>query len=123
MASEPRRRGDAAEQATQHWLTQQGVTLLQTNFHTRYGEIDLIGLHREQLVFFEVRFRSSSRFGGAAASVTAAKQQKIVSAAQLFLQQHPQYANTSCRFDVIAASGQPDNWQFDWLQQAFYGEH
>lgn len=122
MASDNRRAGQLAEQAALTWLTQQGVAAVRRNFHCRFGEIDIIGLHRQQLVFFEVRWRQSSHFGGAAASVTPAKQQKIVQAAQMFLQQHPEYATLSCRFDVVAVSGTQADWQFQWLQQAFYGE-
>ena len=70
--------GQAAEQAACSYLTRHGLTLIARNFHARQGEIDLIMLDKDTLVFVEVRFRSRQDFGDAAASVTRSKQQKII---------------------------------------------
>jgi putative endonuclease len=82
--------------------------------NARGGEVDLILRERDgTLVFVEVRARSSAAFGGAAASVTASKQRRLVFAAQHFLRRYS--ALPPCRFDVVAIDG--DSVQ--WLRGAF----
>lgn len=70
--------GVLAEQLAAKYFQQQGLTLLQANYSCRFGEIDLILLDGDTHVFAEVRLRSGSAFGGAAASIDARKQAKIV---------------------------------------------
>lgn len=67
------REGAAAELAAQYFLQRQGMTPLTSNFRSKLGEIDIIMLDGQILVFVEVRRRSSDRYGGAAASISAAK--------------------------------------------------
>ena len=71
------------------------------------------------VVFVEVRYRASAAFGGAAASVDSAKRRKLVHAAQVFLARHPINAESPCRFDVIAASGNPNTPTMEWVRDAF----
>lgn len=111
--------GAAAEQAAASFLQEQGLRWLQSNFSCKLGEIDLIMQDREQLVFVEVRFRSNDRYGGAAASVTPAKQLKLQRAAQVYLGRLP---NTPpCRFDVVAMKPGRDGQIIceNWIQNAF----
>lgn len=110
-------RGQVAEQKAQHWLKAQGLTSVAQNYHCRAGEIDLIMLDNEVLVFIEVRQRSNTGYGGAAASVTTQKQHKITLAAQHFLMKHCEYQQHNCRFDVIAFEASHQNPQ--WYQDAF----
>jgi putative endonuclease len=63
----------------------QGLTIVGRNFRTRFGEIDLIARDGSTLVFVEVRLRTSSRFGGAAESITTAKRARLVAAAREYL--------------------------------------
>lgn len=116
-----RAKGDQIEQQVEHYLRRKGLKPLARNYSAAGGEIDLIMLHQRTLVFIEVRFRGSSRFGSAAESIDYRKQQRIIKTAAHFLQQHPNYQNFSCRFDVAAC--QPDNsgnsLQVDWLSNAF----
>lgn len=114
-------RGDHFEDQALRWLREQGWRPIQRNARFRGGEIDLIALDGEQLVFIEVRARSNHRFPGAAASVDRRKQQRLLRAAAAFLQRHPQWAAYPCRFDVIAfeprqsaAPAQPT-----WIRAAF----
>ncbi|TQV80202.1 YraN family protein [Exilibacterium tricleocarpae] len=95
-------RGDRAEQRAQAYLISQGLQPVTRNYRCKAGEIDLIMRDGEVLVFVEVRLRSASRFGAAAATVTAKKQQKIIRTAAFFLQAHRLTETTRCRFDVIA---------------------
>lgn len=112
--------GDAAEERAARWLQQQGLTLVRRNYRVargpsvRGGEIDLILRERDgTLVFVEVRARRDSRHGGAAASVSALKQQRIVRAARHFIAGLA--SPPPCRFDVVAIDGD----ELQWLRAAF----
>lgn len=107
--------GDAAEERALHFLQQRGLTLVARNFRCRGGEIDLILQDRSDLVFVEVRQRASLNYGGAAASITARKQARLVIAAHTFLQRYR--TPPGCRFDVIAIDGD----HVDWLKNAIDG--
>jgi len=95
-------RGKQYEKQAAGLLQARGLTPIAHNFGGRLGEIDIIALEGERLVFVEVRSRGNGRFSSAAGSVDKRKQQRIIRTAQLFLQQQPGYANRPCRFDVIA---------------------
>lgn len=100
--------GDAGEERALHYLQQHGLTLIERNFRCKGGEIDLILQDRNALVFVEVRKRADGRHGGAAASVTAHKQRRLIIAAQVFLQRYKM--PPPCRFDVIAIEADTLNW-------------
>jgi len=114
--------GLAAETAAGQWLADHGYRTVARNFRSRRGEIDLIVCQADLLVFVEVRYRTSSGFGGAPASVTHAKQQKIIAAARYFLHHQPRFHHHAVRFDVIAMGGKPGNWRFQWIPAAFLAE-
>lgn len=109
--------GAQAELTAAKYLQQQGLQLLQSNYRCRFGEIDLILKDRDTLVFVEVRLRSRSDFGGAAASIDARKQHKLILAAQHYL------ANVSpqppCRFDALLLASAEGGEGIEWLKNAF----
>ncbi|MDA8493260.1 YraN family protein [Kluyvera georgiana] len=108
--------GDAAELRARHWLERQGLCFIAANVHERGGEIDLIMREGAVTVFVEVRYRASSRFGGAAASVTRSKQNKLLQTARLWLARHNgSFDTVDCRFDVVAFTGN----EIEWFQNAF----
>ena len=72
-----------------------------------------------QLVFVEVRYRRRDDFGGAAASVGAAKQRKLRAAAQHYLQTHQGSENSPCRFDVVTYTGDAETGKMEWIRDAF----
>lgn len=111
--------GSATEAGAAAWLQRNGLILIERNYRCRGGEIDLIMRERTTLVFVEVRLRTRSDFGGAAASVTRTKQRKLILAAKYFLAAHPRWQNSACRFDVIAASICDGAPQWEWLPAAF----
>ncbi|MBA4502474.1 YraN family protein [Marinobacterium marinum] len=111
--------GMDAEQQAEHWLLQQGLTLLQRNARCRLGEIDLIMQDHEQIVFVEVRSRSSRQYGGAAASVDWRKQQKLIRAARFMLSRNPHWSRYPCRFDVLAFEGDSESAPPIWYKDAF----
>ena len=100
-------------------LEQAGLRLVTRNFNTRWGELDLVMLDGDTLVFVEVRYRAGANYGGALASITASKRARLVRAAGLFLARHPQYAQVPSRFDVVAFAGPAGQAQFRWLKAAF----
>lgn len=115
--------GEAAEERALQYLQQHGLRLVERNYRVaagpraRAGEVDLIMRDAEgTLVFVEVRARADASHGGAAASVGAAKQRRLIYAAQHFLLN--QATPPPCRFDVIAIEGE----QIEWLQAAFNAE-
>ena len=108
--------GALAEQLAAQYLQQQGLNLLQLNYSCRFGEIDLILQDGDTHVFAEVRLRSGSAFGGAAASIDARKQAKLVRTAQHYLsglQRIP-----PCRFDAILLQT-TDMKNIEWIKNAF----
>ena len=113
------RRGYAAEAYASDYLSAQGLQLLAHNLRCKAGEIDLIMRDGSVLVFVEVRARRNARFGGAAASVNRAKQEKLIRAAQYFLprltERHFAGRPPACRFDVVCF--QDDG--LAWLKNAF----
>lgn len=116
-----RARGARVEAATRAHLVRAGLAPVAANANYRFGELDLVMFDPRTgtLVFVEVRYRASARFGGGAVSVDARKRRKLVHAALAFLAAHPAYADAACRFDVVDASGDPAAPQLHWLRDAF----
>lgn len=114
-------RGIWAEQLAKNYLLEKQLKIIAENFNSRFGEIDLIALHNEQLVFIEVRYRRNQGYGGAISSIGYIKQQRLIATAQFFLQQHPTHRDREMRFDVIAICGnaQENNSGIEWLRNAF----
>lgn len=111
-------KGQHYEDRALRYLQQQGLHLVFRNYRCRRGEIDLIMRQHDCLVFIEVRYRASTAFGGAAASVTRGKQQRLWLAAQYFMQsQGINEADQACRFDVIAFDGEETcQWYINAIQ-------
>jgi putative endonuclease len=104
--------GEAGEDHALRWLQARGLDLVERNFRCKAGEIDLILREGQTLVFVEVRQRADRRFGGAAASVTVAKQRRLLLTAQFYLQRLR--TTPPCRFDVVAIEG----GELSWLKNA-----
>ncbi|MBS0558296.1 MAG: YraN family protein [Proteobacteria bacterium] len=111
--------GAAWESAVEAHLHACGLRTLERNFTCRLGEIDLIMADNDCTVFVEVRFRRDAAHGDGVASVGAAKREKLLRAAQVWLLAHPRRATQACRFDVVGCSGTPQQPQFDWIRHAF----
>ena len=109
--------GDAAEDRALSHLLDAGLRLVARNYRTPGrggGEIDLVMRDGATLVFVEVRRRTRRDFGGAAASVGAIKQRRLVFAARHFLLRYAA-APPPCRFDVVAV----EDHALEWLRAAF----
>jgi putative endonuclease len=95
--------GARAEAIAADYLTRRGLVIVARNFRTRHGEIDLIARDGDTLVFVEVRLRTRRDFGGAAASVTPDKQQRLVAASLAYLAGIGR--EPPCRFDAVLLDG------------------
>ncbi|BCM25904.1 YraN family protein [Methyloradius palustris] len=110
--------GSQAEKLAAVYLQEQGLKLVTSNYHCRFGEIDLIMRDDKTLIFVEVRLRSSTLFGGAAYSINASKQKKLIITAEHYLQQHTAVAKLACRFDTILMD-KTSAQNMQWIQNAF----
>jgi putative endonuclease len=114
--------GTAWELVARRHLEAVGLRTFATNARYRGGEIDLVMRDGGAIVFVEVRYRRSGGYGGyggSAPPVDAAKQRKLVLAAQCFLAEHPEFALAPCRFDVVAVDGAADAPSVEWIRNAF----
>ncbi len=113
--------GDSGEERPLEHLVVRGLTRFARNFKTPGrggGEVHRITRSADgALVFVEVRQRNSANFGGAAASISATKRQRIVFAAQHYISRLAHIPR--CRFDVVDLPGQGQDMQIEWLQAAF----
>ena len=100
--------GQGGEDRALAFLQQQGLTLVERNFLCKTGELDLVMREGERLVFVEVRERNNPHFGGAAASISPAKQRRILRAAKFYLLRFAKMP--PCRIDVVAIDGERINW-------------
>ncbi|ANH73648.1 hypothetical protein ACS15_3561 [Ralstonia insidiosa] len=112
--------GEAGEDRALRYLQARGLSVVTRNYRCKGGEIDLVMRDAAgALIFVEVRARvarSTQRFGGAAASVTPAKQRRLIAAAEDFLARQADVP--ACRFDVIAIDGA----RIEWMRDAFGAE-
>lgn len=102
--------GKKSEELAEIYLKQKGYLILERNYRTKIGEIDIIAKENATLVFIEVKARRSSAFGSPKSSVNYQKQRKISLIAAQYLKQ-PQFKNQRARFDVISVkqhSGAPE---------------
>ena len=110
------------EQVAATWLEARGLQLLQRNFGCRMGEIDLIMTDGTVLVFVEVRYRRSARFGSAVETVDFHKRRRLLRCAHFYLATRGN-PDLSWRFDVLGISpaprSVPSHLHFDWIQNAF----
>lgn len=123
--------GQWAEQTALLFLQSQQYQYVNKNYHSRFGEIDLIVKRDNELVFVEVKARSAGSYAGACEVISYSQQRKIIKTAQFFLQRYPNYYNFDCRFDVIcfdfpqklAKTVQPDfsklKYDQQWIKHAF----
>jgi len=111
--------GESVEKRAAVYLTEKGLRIIAENYLCKMGEIDIIARDNQDVIFVEVRYRKSERYGGSAASVDKKKQKRIILAADHYLQKHQLTNKVACRFDVIAITGNLENLDFNWIKAAF----
>lgn len=97
-----------------------GLRLLERNFASRFGEIDLVMEDAGTLVFVEVRYRKSTLRGSGAETVTVQKQGRLSRTAGWYLVKHPARAEQYCRFDIVSIDSQQTDPCVNWIKNAFY---
>jgi putative endonuclease len=108
------RAGQIAEDRAARFLERQELPVIARNHRCRGGEIDLVCRDGRTLVFVEVRSRTNGDFGGAAASITLAKQRRIILAARHYLATTGRHGH-DCRFDCVLIDGEC----IEWIKNAF----
>jgi len=111
--------GAWGEHQAEAYLVTRGLVLLERNFRTRYGEVDLVMIHGDQLVFVEVKTRSSQKYGLPEESVTPSKQEHLLLAAEQYMEDHPDLLD-NWRVDVVAIVGKPGSTppEILWFENA-----
>ena len=97
----PRRLGDRGEDLAARYLEQQSFRIIERQLRGLYGELDLVALDADTVVFVEVKTRSTSAAGDPTEAVTPAKQQKITRSALAYLKRRG-WLERRCRFDVVS---------------------
>lgn len=114
----PKNNGEKAEQVAEEYLISQGLHFVQRNFFCRMGEIDLIFIDQNIIVFIEVRFRANNRHGSAAESLGKTKLKKVRNSASLWLQKNNK-THYASRFDAILFDEKVDVNHLTWLKAVF----
>lgn len=101
-----RRKGTQYETKAAEYLKAQGFEILQKNFSSRFGEIDLVAREGRYLVFVEVKYRATARGGHPLEAVDAGKQRRIRKTADFYCLRYGYGEDTPCRFDVVGIIGE-----------------
>ena len=109
-------KGATGERIALAFLKKAGMSVVTTNYRSRFGEIDIICRNKTDLIFVEVRLRSNQNFGSAAETVNIHKQRKIIKTAQAFLLNYPTLNTLFMRFDVIGINAESN---IEWIKGAF----
>ena len=113
-----RARGAVGEEAAEAYLVAQGYRVVERNVASKLGEIDLVALDGETLVFVEVKARASAEFGAAIEAVGPRKRRRLARAAAMFLAKNR--SQRPCRFDVLGLDRGADGaWTFTLVRDAF----
>ena len=105
-----REKGKEYEEQAAQYLEEQGFVLLERNFRSRQGEVDLIGLHENCLVFVEVKYRKNASSGLPEEAVGGLKQSRICLASDYYRLTHQEQAGRQIRYDVVAICGEEIRW-------------
>lgn len=118
MLNQTQKFGEAGEAIAARYLKKKGYRIIETNYRTKLGEIDLIAKDKDTIVFVEVKSRRSWQFGNPKAAVTPQKQRKISMVALQYLKATHR-SNASARFDVAAVTLSRDKPQIEIIKNAF----
>ncbi len=112
------RKGNRGEDIALQYLLLQGFELVERNYRTRYGEVDLVLRQADTLVFVEVKWRSSLNYGSPVEAVGERKQQAIRSMAEQYLaEKAPEFEEI--RFDVVGILGGTRRTEIEHVKDAF----
>ena len=110
--------GRIGEKSAGKYLRKKGYKIIEKNYTTKIGEVDLIALYGDLLVFIEVKTRSSTQYGNPSDAVDYNKQRKYVLLCESYLLLHKEYKNKCVRFDVVEVL----NGEINHIENAFYAD-
>ncbi|WP_193771062.1 YraN family protein [Candidatus Magnetaquicoccus inordinatus] len=119
MAEARRLLGSEAEQVAERYLHKHGYCILERNVRFRQGELDLVALHGETLVFCEVKASHGTSMLDPADNLHRRKQDRLVRLAAGYLQKHPEHAGRECRFDAVLVWKRGLWWSIEVVADAF----
>jgi putative endonuclease len=102
-------RGDIGEAKTCDYIKEKGFQIVETNYLKAFGEIDIVALHKDEIVFIEVKTRKFDSLTDGGDAVTVSKRRKLVKTAYAFIDENPQYGNMNARFDVAEVTVTTDD--------------
>ncbi len=108
--------GRLAEERARVYLEQQGMVWVRSNYLCSQGEVDLIMLDQETVVFVEVRYRTYPDFGKNVETVAGRKQHRLIKAAWHYLLETNAVEKVNARFDIVGLAPDDDIY---WIQNAF----
>ena len=119
-------KGQKTERIACDYLKQAGLVLIAKNFHSKFGEIDLIMQDASYLVFVEVRFRHNDNYGHPLDTIDYKKQNKLLKTIQFFLLKNPQYEHYPARIDAVGLMQSPKpgvqgtykGYDIQWIKNA-----
>ncbi|ADG82872.1 hypothetical protein Tfer_1670 [Thermincola ferriacetica] len=111
--------GRKGEELAAEYLQRKGFRIIKQNYRCFFGEIDIVAVDKEYLVFVEVRTKSSAKFGTHAESITSRKIQKIRRVAECFLTCFPEQVNRKMRFDFVGVNLKSDKPQIEHYAGVF----
>lgn len=108
--------GRRGEKLASSYLVQRGFEIIETNFRTRQGEIDLIGICQREIYFIEVKLRNSNSYGSGEESIHPRKQRRILKALLEYLQQHPNYQLWNLHLAALIIQKKEKKYHFDFFE-------
>ena len=106
------------ERSAERMLRRRGLRTLARNYERRTGELDLVMLDGDTLVFVEVRFRGAGAWTSGIGSIDQRKRQRIARTAELYRRDHPEHSLRGVRFDVVSGSRGNYRIRWDWIRNA-----
>jgi putative endonuclease len=120
MGMESYKLGVEGEETAEKYLVQHGFDILERNFHSQQGEVDIIARDKETLVFVEVKNYSFRSLGSPLSAVRKSKRESIIHAARTYLLKKSLH-KTACRFDVLALYRNPNGARtIEHFKNAFF---
>ena len=110
-------RGKSGEEIARDYILSKGYTILEKNYRNKIGEIDIIAMDYDILVFIEVKTRTSTLYGYAFEAVDSKKQRKIINTSMIYVK-YKNYLNTQLRYDIIEVY-MTNNIKINHLENAF----
>ena len=114
-----RKRGAEAEEFALQYLVHNQLVLVKQNFYCKNGEVDLVMLDEQDLVFIEVRSRKNQTFMHAVESIDLNKQKRIIKTSQYFLLKNKQFQQYNIRYDVVIILNPCSFHNINWIKNAF----